>query len=128
MNQFNGYMKDLEKMNPMAFQYLVKLDPTMWSRHAFRGYCKSDMLLNNLAECFNSWIKDSRDKLIPTMSEMIRRQVMVRFHQKREGAAKSTHVICLKIQKKLERKKDLARDLICRWKGHDRFEVDHYMM
>jgi len=69
-----------------AYDYLKKIDPKLCSRHAFKTTCKSDMLLNNLAETFNAWIKDARDKPILTMMEMIRRQLMMRVQQKRDGA------------------------------------------
>lgn len=32
---------------------------------------QKDMLLNNLAESFNAWIKDASDKSMVTMLEMI---------------------------------------------------------
>ncbi|KAL5762721.1 hypothetical protein ACOSP7_018985 [Xanthoceras sorbifolium] len=43
---------------------------------------KSDHNTNNMSECFNSWIKDDRDKPILTLMESLRRKVMVRFHEK----------------------------------------------
>jgi hypothetical protein len=48
------------------------------------------------------------------------------FHTKREGANQATNEICPKIQKKLERSKDLQRYYICRWQDGVVFEVDHY--
>jgi hypothetical protein len=68
------------------------------------------MLLNNLVETFNACIKDSRDKPLMTMLEEIRAAI---------------HKVCPKIQKKVERSKDEARNCICRWQNELEFEVDH---
>jgi hypothetical protein len=118
-------MNVIQTMDQHAYDYFKKIDPKLWSRHTFKTTCKSDMLLNNLAETFNTWIKDARDKLILTMMEMIRRQLMMRFQQKRDGARQASHTICPKIHKKLERSKDDARNCICRWQNELEFEVDH---
>ncbi|KAL5827395.1 hypothetical protein ACOSQ4_019192 [Xanthoceras sorbifolium] len=53
------------------------------ARHTFDPRIKSDHNTNNMSECFNSWIKDDRDKPILTLMESLRRKVMVRFHEKR---------------------------------------------
>ena len=124
--QFDRHMNEMKKLKEDAFTYLDKIDPATWSRHAFRTANKYDMLLNNLAESFNLWIKDARDKPLLTMLEMIRRKLMNRFEAKRDGAATATATICPKILKKLERHKDVARNYICHWKSVGQFAVDHY--
>jgi hypothetical protein len=90
-------MKVIASMDAGAFKYLNDVDLTSWSRHAFSTHSKSDMLMNNLAETFNAWIKESRDKPLLTMLKMIRRQLMTRFQQKRDGVRATTHKICPKI-------------------------------
>lgn len=65
------------------------------------------MISNNIVESYNSWIKDVRDKPLITMLEIIRRQLMNMSHCMKEGAKQETNEICPKIQKKLERLKDL---------------------
>jgi len=115
----------IASMDAGAYKYLNDVDPASWSRHAFSTHSKSDMLLNNLAETFNSWIKESKDKPLLTMLEMIWRQLMTRFQQKRDGVRAASHKICPKIQKKLERSKDEAKNCICRWQNELEFEVDH---
>lgn len=82
---FQHHMKVIQVMDAGAYRYLNDINPASWSRHAFSTHSKSNMFLNNLAETFNAWIKDSRDKPLLTMLEMIRRQLMARFQQKREG-------------------------------------------
>jgi len=103
---FQHHMKVIQGMDAGAYRYLNDINPASWSRHAFSTHSKSNMLLNNLAETFNAWIKDSRDKPLLTMLEMIRRKLMTRFQQKREGIRATTHKVCHKMHKKLERSKD----------------------
>ncbi|KAL4333122.1 hypothetical protein GQ457_07G014560 [Hibiscus cannabinus] len=48
------------------FEWLNGNDPRQWSKSHFSPFCKSDMLLSNLSECFNK----ARDKPILTLMEM----------------------------------------------------------
>jgi hypothetical protein len=121
---FKRHLNVIKGMSQEAFDYLEKIDPRGWSRHAFGTNSKTDMIFNNIAESFNSWIKDARDKPLLTMLEMIRRQLMNRYHIKREGASQTTNRICPKILKRLERSKDLQRNHICQWRDGAAFEVD----
>jgi len=73
-------MKVIASTDASAYKYLNDANPALWSRHAFSTHSKSDMLLNNLTETFNAWIKKSRDKTLLTMLEMIQMQLMTRFH------------------------------------------------
>jgi hypothetical protein len=58
-------------MDASAYEYLSGVAPSSWSRHVFSIQSKSDMLLNNLAKIFSAYIKDSRDKSLLKMLEMI---------------------------------------------------------
>jgi hypothetical protein len=69
---FRYQMEEIKKVNPVAFDYLNKIDPSGWSRAWFSDYPKCDLLVNNTCECFNSYILKARDKPILTMLEMIR--------------------------------------------------------
>jgi hypothetical protein len=95
-------MDELKNMNSDAFEYLHKIDPSVWSRAWFTEGTKSNLLQNNICECFNSYILKVRDKPILTMLEMIRRKLMWRYQAKREGIQKLTRKITPKIAKKLE--------------------------
>ncbi|WOK92835.1 hypothetical protein Cni_G01527 [Canna indica] len=83
--EHNRYMKELEKEEPKAFEWLKKLEPRQWCRYAHNPDLKCNMLLNNIRETFNAYIKEARDKPIITMLEMIHIQLMKRFHNKRDG-------------------------------------------
>ncbi|XP_059435186.1 uncharacterized protein LOC132168118 isoform X1 [Corylus avellana] len=123
--QFQHHMGVIKSMNSKAFDYLDKIDPRMWSRHAFSTNSKSNMLLNNLPMPFNAWVKEAREKPILTMMETIRRHLMTRFQAKRDGARMANFVICPKIVKKLERSKADARNHIAPCRNKLEFEIDH---
>lgn len=42
-----GKIKDLDRV---AYEYLLQIQPSAWSRHAFDEELKSDTLLNNYVE------------------------------------------------------------------------------
>ena len=122
---FDHYMQKIYGMDKGAHTYLSSVAKQSWSRHAFNYHTKNDMLLNNLAECFNAWIKESRSKPILTMLEDICQQIMACFKQKRNGIQSTNYIICPKIQKKLKRSKSDARNCLSRWQNELEFEVDH---
>jgi len=67
-------------MDERAYNYIEKVDPRMWSRHAFRTNNCSDILLNSIVESFNAWVLEAREKPILTCMDIIRRQLMNRFN------------------------------------------------
>jgi hypothetical protein len=93
--------------------FFKKVDPKMWSCHAFKTSSCNDILLNNIAESFNAWVMEVRNQPILSCLETIWRQLMNRFDKKRERAANATNIMCPKIMKKLERNKEEADDYIC---------------
>ncbi|KAJ1416598.1 Transposase, MuDR, plant [Sesbania bispinosa] len=66
--------------------------------------------------------KEARDKPIITMLEMIRRQLMKRFHVKRDGMVARRHSICPRILEKLEVSKKDAMNCIVYVGGDRTFE------
>ncbi|XP_059461967.1 uncharacterized protein LOC132190960 [Corylus avellana] len=122
---FDHHMRNIMSMEKGAHDYLSGVPKASWSRHAFNCQTKSDMLLNNLVESFNAWIKEARIKPILTMLEEIRLQIMARFQQKRNGIRSTHYTICPKIQKKLKRSKSDARNCISRWQNELEFEIEH---
>jgi transposase-like protein len=72
-SDFKWHLNVIKGMSQEAFDYLEETDPRSWSRHASGTSAKTDMISNNIAESFNSWIKDAIDKPLITMLEIIRR-------------------------------------------------------
>jgi hypothetical protein len=81
--EFIEHMEELKRMNEKESEFLSEVDPSTWSRAWFSDYPKSDLLVNNICECFNSYILKARNKPILTMLEMIRKKLMKRYRAKR---------------------------------------------
>jgi hypothetical protein len=97
------------------YESVHKVEPRMWSQHALRTSSCSDILLNNIAKSFNAWVLEAMEKPIMSCLEIIRRQFMNQFNQKKDGAATSTNVIFPKIVKRLDRNMADARNYISHW-------------
>jgi len=59
--QFKYYLSMIRGMDGAADDYIEKVDPFMWSRHAFQTSSCSDILLSNIAESFNAWVLEARE-------------------------------------------------------------------
>ncbi|KAL5775245.1 hypothetical protein ACOSP7_012802 [Xanthoceras sorbifolium] len=81
-------MKSIKDDSVKAYDYLIKTGHNKWARHTFDPRIKSDHNTNNMSKCFNNWIKNTRNKLILTLMEFLRRKIMVRFHEKWEEVEK----------------------------------------
>lgn len=90
-------MNKMKAMNKVAYDWVMKEPPSGWSRSAFSPRSKCDMLANNISESFNQYIKDARDKPIITMMEMIRRQLVNRYEEKRSWITTVNRKLCSKI-------------------------------
>ena len=81
--QFSQDMEILAGMSKEAHGYLAAFNPKHWTRSHFDEKLKCDMLLNNMCECFNSFILDARTKGFITMNAIIRTLLMKRIQKKR---------------------------------------------
>ncbi|XP_021773607.1 uncharacterized protein LOC110737578 [Chenopodium quinoa] len=70
-------MQQIRELDEEAYGYLDNIPTHHWCRHAFSDSCRSNMLLNNMCETFNSIIRDVRDKPILTQMEWMRRNCIV---------------------------------------------------
>ena len=84
---FEANMALIKEMDPEAEAWLRRSNPETWSLHGFKHYAKSDMLLNNACESFNSCILEARELPILSMCEWIRRKLMKMFINKRKKMA-----------------------------------------
>lgn len=84
----------------VAHDWLPKVPKSQLARHTFSTYAKYNRLSKNICESFNQYIKESRDKLVLTMLENVRNQVICRFQEKREWIAKWKGQVCLRIYEK----------------------------
>ncbi|KAJ4836617.1 hypothetical protein Tsubulata_027541 [Turnera subulata] len=103
----------------------MRIDTKLWARHKMSPRTKCELLLNNLAETFNSLIMETRDKPILTMLEGIR-MLMRRFARKQTWMNKYQLNLCPRILQKLEKAKKEAMNCIVIPGGSGlRFEVNH---
>jgi hypothetical protein len=123
---FYGYQREMEalkKLSPAAHAYLEKIDPCTWARAFFNTTPKCDLIMNNLCECFNSYIIHARDKPIITMLEMIRKKLMRRYQKKRQGIREYVREWCLKILAKLDQCGKDAAECTSTYAGDGIYEV-----
>ena len=59
-----------------------------WMRSAFDPAIKCDYVTNNLAECFNNWIKDWKDLPVVEFADKIREMIMILWNKRRRIAEK----------------------------------------
>jgi hypothetical protein len=121
---FYAAMKELKGLNLKSHEYLENVDPRTWYRGWFNTSTKCDLLHNNLAECFNSWILKFRDKTILTILEGIRSNLMRRYQRKRDAIRVMEENVGPKIKEKLEVKEDEASHCMPIVAGDGLFEVD----
>lgn len=115
-------MKGLES-GEAAHDWLMNMDINKWVRHTFTIRINCDMLLNNLCECFNSWILQARDKPILTMLEMIRCNPMRRLQVKNDSMRGHEQPICPTTQNKLDKFKSLSTKYVSMYSGNGLFQV-----
>ncbi|XP_019153866.1 PREDICTED: uncharacterized protein LOC109150412 [Ipomoea nil] len=121
---FHAKMEELKLENPKAFEWLSARDPKHYSRAFFSTFPKSDLLLNNLCESWNSCILNFRDKPIQTMVDKIRLYLMIMMQKNRDKMSCHPFKVCPKIQKILEEGKERC----CRFNAYksvgDIYQVD----
>ncbi|XP_028122043.1 uncharacterized protein LOC114319235 [Camellia sinensis] len=69
---FTRVMVEIKEVDCKAYDWLVDKPPIHWSMSHFNNFPKCDLLLNNLCECFNASILETRSKPVVTMLEKIR--------------------------------------------------------
>lgn len=121
--QFKQEMEGLAAMSTEGHAYLAQINPKHWTRAHFDEKFKCDMLLNNMCECFNSFILDGRTKGFITLNEIIRTLLMKRIQKKRSMMLRSEEQYCPKIRKKLEKAKQLSWYYRADWAGGDKYQV-----
>ncbi|XP_019200077.1 PREDICTED: uncharacterized protein LOC109193680 [Ipomoea nil] len=102
VNKFNDALRTLRRLDEDAYQWLGDKSPKEWSRSHFSTRCKSDMLVNNICESWNSSILEARDKPIIDCLEWIRRMIMGKLFENRQKATEWKGLISPNIVKKLK--------------------------
>ena len=106
--EFQAEMLTQKALSPKAYKYLSGVDPALWTRSHFPTHLTSDLLVNNVSECFNAYIMEARDKPIITMVETIRKKLMRQYQVKRDGMRKMDERLCPAIMRKLDRNGEIS--------------------
>ena len=123
--EFDAHMAEFKKLSPPTYEYLSKIPVVTWSRSKFTKNSKSDLIVNNLSECFNSYILDVRDKPILTILNIIRMKLMRRFQVNRAPITKMSEKLCPKIQVKVEKAGVKASECLLLYSREGKYEVDY---
>ncbi|XP_039805383.1 uncharacterized protein LOC120669641 [Panicum virgatum] len=106
---WNSYMFEkhwalMEKEKPAATNYLRKSHKKLWTRSQFSSIFKVDYVTNNLAECFNNWIKEYKSMNLDGLMDKIKQLIMIKWNQRRTLGKKLDGLILPRIIKKLNEK------------------------
>uniref|UniRef100_A0A453A7R6 Uncharacterized protein n=1 Tax=Aegilops tauschii subsp. strangulata TaxID=200361 RepID=A0A453A7R6_AEGTS len=66
-----------------AYPYLRDYHNLLWMRCMFNPDIKCDYINNNLAECFNYWVREIKDLPIVQLADKIREMIMDLFRKRR---------------------------------------------
>nr|XP_045086731.1 uncharacterized protein LOC123494707 [Aegilops tauschii subsp. strangulata] len=116
MNQIKEHSLD-------AYKWVEKLAPKTWIKAFFNPFCKCDILLNNMSEVFNSYISDGRELPIKSMLDYIFTKLTNRIVGKQRESKKWTGRLCPKIQKKLDKYIEWAKNCRVQEYGRGVFKV-----
>ena len=122
-HDFQLAMESMKAECKAAWEWMSRIPPKAWSRHAMDTNCKTDLVVNNLSEVFNKYILDVRNKPIVTMINGIKDKLLVRYQQKREGGLVSRWEIAPTYVERLEMNKRYARDCKSLIAGPGLFQV-----
>ncbi|TXG62753.1 hypothetical protein EZV62_009747 [Acer yangbiense] len=124
---FDEAMAAIRSENAKAADWMMSEPVERWARHGFDPRIKSDHITNNMSECFNSWIKDERDKPVLQLLEHFRRRIMVRFCEKWEEVEKFKDSITPYAKEMLDTNEKEARKLqVIHGRGEWYETVDKY--
>ena len=101
-------MEKIKTKDFEAWTWLKQIPPEHWCRHKFSSRAKTDLVVNNISETYNSSILEARDEPVITMLEHMRSKIMKSYATKEEGAQRDKWQIAPNYQKRLEFEKHLA--------------------
>jgi hypothetical protein len=82
--RYNYHLSKIQEKCPRAIEWLDHNHPFIWSRSKFADDCKVDYINNNLSECFNSWISQTKSFQIVEMHDKIRQMIITKFDLRRK--------------------------------------------
>ncbi|PKU87576.1 hypothetical protein MA16_Dca025881 [Dendrobium catenatum] len=80
--EFNAKIEEIYRISPELHSYLISLT-CKWSKATFSKHIKNHYNTNNMAESFNSWIEEARNKPVVDLIDMIRGMMMEQRAQRK---------------------------------------------
>jgi hypothetical protein len=80
---YQHHMAKVYAASDKVLPYLSNYHNLLWMRCMFNPQIKCDYINNNLAECFNAWVKDIKDLPIVQLADKIREMIMELFRKRR---------------------------------------------
>ena len=100
---------------PDVVGYLNEHHNHLWSRSMFSTEIKCDYVNNNLAECFNSWIKNIKDLPVVDLIDRLRQMTMELWEKRRKIADKlSGNILPVIISELKAKTKGLGYMSVCK--------------
>ena len=84
--KFKYFFDKVLEASPDVQDWLDAHHKLLWARSKFSPDIKCDYINNNLAECWNSWIKEHKDLLVHYLADAIREKTLTLFAKRRKIA------------------------------------------
>ena len=101
---FEKHWKLMEEAVSESMDYIRQNHTKIWSRSQFSTHCKVDYVTNNLAECFNNWIKKIKGLNLDDLLDNFRQLIMDKWDIRRDISNKMEGAILPHIIKDLREK------------------------
>ncbi|XP_039138747.1 uncharacterized protein LOC120276076 [Dioscorea cayenensis subsp. rotundata] len=121
--EFDDAVADLLNTSADAYQWLMqKSDLAHWANYMFKGDRWGEMY-SNVAESFNTWIKEARHLPVTNMVDSIRFKLMGMLCHRCEQSQRWERRLCPVIHRKIEELVEESRNLLVGHSDGDHFEV-----
>jgi hypothetical protein len=105
MTTHERHCNEMKKACPKATTRLNDNHKQLWARAKFSTESKCDYVTNNIAETFNSWIREEKSLPVLGLMDKIRQMIMERFCTRMQLASKlSGYKILPNVMKELHKK------------------------
>ena len=82
--RFDHYMNIIHEANLDVKPYLDTYHKLFWMRSKFSEHIKCDFITNNLAESWNKWIKELKDRPVTDLVDSIRSKTLELYNRRRK--------------------------------------------
>lgn len=121
-------IKELEKQNVRAKQYLMLEEPSLWARSHYDTISKCDHNTSNFVEAFNSFILEARDKPIVKMVAHVQSLMMkLMFERKQLSNGLDADDVVNRVHGIIDKRLEKRGNYSIQGAKDDTWEVTHHM-